>query len=165
MVRLTIKFSGGTSAYQHAGALALACTTTARPPAAERFMCYGPLQRIVRWHGLRLLSRGPGPSFHGLRRMTHNTDLIAVEIAKVCPVIVGMIVRSESGRPFGYSSVGERICIGRANQFPRASGKGDHLAVTWIVGLSVVGLSNHEQWPRTTRAVPACHRIARFVKS
>jgi hypothetical protein len=40
--RLTTKFSGGTPAYQHAGAPALACATMARPPAAEHFMCPPP---------------------------------------------------------------------------------------------------------------------------
>jgi hypothetical protein len=36
--RLTTKFSGGTPAYQHAGAPAPAWNTKARPPAAEHFM-------------------------------------------------------------------------------------------------------------------------------
>ncbi|MFT5508265.1 MAG: hypothetical protein ACI89J_001339 [Hyphomicrobiaceae bacterium] len=87
-----------------------------------------------------------------------DADLVAVGIAEVCAVVVGVIVRPETGCSLARAAVLNRGGMTLVNLVPMGSHKSDHAAITGAGGVIVERTTDHEQCMRLSWRHPSGHQ-------
>lgn len=87
--------------------------------------------------------------------MAGHTELVAVGIAEVCAVVVFVILGPHAWRTFRRATVRKCNRIDLVDDGPAFCKKRNHLAVSALMGLIVVGFANEEERPWTRRRLPA----------
>ena len=88
--------------------------------------------------------------------MARDTELVAFGVAEVRAIVVGMVLRPQTGSTLRDPPIGKSYCMSLVDHRSAAGKKGDHLPVADFLGLRVVGLADEEQRPWVWMRLPAC---------
>ncbi len=92
--------------------------------------------------------------------MATNAQLVAVRVAEVGAVIIRMVVRAQSGRPFAGAAMRQRDRVGLVDGGAGGRQQRRHLAVAGLRRMAVEWLGNNEQGPGCIGADPAGPALA-----
>ena len=87
--------------------------------------------------------------------MTDHTQLVAVEIAKVCAVVVGVIVRTQARQTFIGAALSDSKFVYAIDRCMVFSHEGDHLTIAGVVGCCIEWAANDEQWAPASLLLPS----------
>ena len=87
--------------------------------------------------------------------MTDHTQLVAVEIAKVCAVVVGVIVRTQARQTFTGTALSDSKLVHAIDRCAVFCHEGDHLTIAGVVGRRIKWATNDEQWAPTSLLLPS----------
>ena len=90
--------------------------------------------------------------------MACHTDLVFFCVSEIRSVVVLMILRPQSRRPFRTSTVCDGNGISPVHDFTATGEKRRHLAVSCDVRVSIEGLADQEQRSRVRMRLPTCPR-------
>ena len=76
--------------------------------------------------------------------MARDANLVAFCIAEICPIVIRVIVRPQSGWALTLSAVRNSGSVRGAHSGSVTGTQGHHLAIAWIVGVTVKGLADDE---------------------
>jgi len=97
-------------------------------------------------------------------RVAGHATLVAFGVAKVGPVVVGVVVGAQSRWAFTGTAVVQRRLVGLAHRRTVGGQKGRHLSIARMVRLPIVRLADDEQRAGAVGAVPAGPGVLAFTK-
>lgn len=103
----------------------------------------------------------PGFSTCRIRLVTHDTEFVAVEIPKIRAVVVGVIVRPQTGRPFTAGACGESQREGPIDGGSVTDGNRHHASVAGRCSISVERRPDEKERATPFSRLPDCQlRVA-----
>src|SRR5213075_146545 len=89
------------------------------------------------------------------RGMAGDAQLVPIRIAKVRTVVVVVVLGPQAGRTLAGADVPQGSFVSRSDDCSGGRGEGNHLPVSGMVRLSVMGLADDEEGPCPAGTVPA----------
>ena len=86
--------------------------------------------------------------------MARDTEFVAIGIAEVGAIVVGVVLRPQPWQALALATVRENGLMSRTHTLSAFRHECNHLPISWIVGLTIVWLADYEERARTTFAVP-----------
>jgi len=93
-----------------------------------------------------------------------NTELVAIRVAEIRAIVVGVIMRSQSRLALALSTVSDGPGVAPVNGIPAGGEQGDHLPIAGSGALAVVRMADQEKRPVEPRPHPAGPWLFRLGK-
>ena len=99
------------------------------------------------------------------RRVTRDTELVAIGVSKVGAIVVLMVLRPQTRRTFRCATVGESDAECLIYGSSALCEKGDHVAVTRLRRELVIRLANKEERSWAWSGLPTSPRTASLAEA
>jgi hypothetical protein len=84
-----------------------------------------------------------------------NTELVAIRVAEIRAIVVGVIMRSQSRLALALSTVSDGPGVAPVNGIPAGGEQRDHLPIARRSALAIVGMADKDKRPRHAGSHPA----------
>ena len=87
--------------------------------------------------------------------MSSNAELVPIGVSKVCAIVIGMVLRAKPWRAFAGAAILQGNLMRRSNSGSGRRCEGNHLPISGVMRLPVIGLADDKEWALPICAMPS----------